>query len=114
MDHPHITLNFLTNQPRNAAIRELERLCQANGVFILDFHMFSNVSLALNIEANAAAIPHLGRALAESSFQIDGAGQAQVESLAHLPSGSMARGTLQVTFAKEDGELRITTPMVPG
>ena len=109
-----IALNFVTGESRNAAIQLFETLCHNSGVFIVDFHVFSNVSLSVQFEAEVASLINFTAALTQSSFHITADSQA---SLALLPAShpqSRAVGTLQVTFASEDGNLRIAVPNVPG
>lgn len=114
MDVPHVALNFLTGKPRNAAIQELEALCQSAEVFILDFHMFSNSSLSVQFESDASGVLSLARSLEGHSIKLMESSRALLGSVAKLPAGDKVRGTIQISFMSEDGDLRIEVPMVPG
>jgi hypothetical protein len=109
-----IALNFVTSESRNAAIQQFETLCHDSGVFIVDFHMFSNVSLSVQFEAAVPALLNFTAALTQSSFHITGDSQVSLALLPASDSQSRAIGTMQVTFACEDGNLRIAVPNVPG
>lgn len=111
---PPIALNFVTGKPRNAAIQELEVLCQSAEVFILDFHMFSNSSLAVQFEADASGLLSLTRSLEEHSFKIMESSRALLGSTAKLSPDDKVDGTIQISFMSEDGDLKIEVPMVPG
>ena len=110
----HIALNYLTGKPRNIAIQELENLCQTNVVNILDFHMFSNSSLSIQFEADAAGISALAQALERNSFQIVDSSVVHLEKMAKDLPESKVSGTIQVSFMNEDGDLKIEVTMVPG
>jgi hypothetical protein len=109
-----LALSFVTHTRRDCAIHQLEEICHAGSVFILDFNMFSNLSLTRQFEADAAALQSTIDELLRHGFTIQVECQAAIASLRDLASDAKTIGTLQVTFANEDGSLRIPVPAVPG
>lgn len=109
-----LTLNLATKSKRDVAQDTLKTLCQKTGVDILDFTMFSNVSVVLQIEAKLFAIRALASELTSAEFRLSESSKAELASLSNDPLASDIAGTLQVTFATEDGNQSNPVPMIPG
>jgi hypothetical protein len=97
--------------PRADAIALVEEAVRRHRGDILDFKMFSNLSLCLIAELDREALPALLGELVSLGWT------AEVEpEPEELAGGEQHRleGTIQVTFPEGDGELVIPTPAVPG
>lgn len=109
-----LALNLATALPRPAAIQALEAACQARGVSILDFKAFSNLSLAVQFEASAQALPAAAADLSAGGFLLAASSREELALLAAAPGDAEIQGTLQVTFAGGDGSMEVIVPAVPG
>jgi len=78
---------------------------------ILDFKMFSNLSLCLIVEVAGERVPALAGALAALGWGVEV--DPAPEVLAGR-AGEPLQGTVQLTFPEGDGRLEIPTPAVPG
>ena len=104
-------LQAVARGPRDQAIdlgRDAVHRCRGD---ILDFKMFSNLSLAMIVELRGGAVPALADALAALGWPVEL--DPEREQLAQR-AGDLLQGTVQVTFPDGDGELRIPMPAVPG
>lgn len=94
-----------------AAIEHCKALLQEQGGLILDFHMFSNLALALQVEISGRGlVAFIERVRAENcavEFKPD------VDALA-AAGAEVLSGTVQLVFAHEDGSMKIPVPAVPG
>lgn len=109
-----LAVNLATSTPRAEAILRLEDACRACGVSILDFRFFSDLSLALQVESNAAQCLALMRRLESDAFRLSAASRSELGALAQAAADTELQGTLQVSFAGGEGGLEIAVPMVPG
>src|SRR5512139_2786168 len=96
---------------RDEAIALVEAAVQRRRGDLLDFKMFSNVSLNLVVELDAGAVAGLVEELAALGWPVEV--EPGREALAGR-AGERLEGTLQVTFPEGDGELVIPLPRVPG
>lgn len=117
MRRKFLQLNATTRSPRHQVIELAKDAITAGGGWILDFTLFSNVSICLNFELPVNQVNRLRDALlttdlwwSESSLQAfeDFAAPSLQEEPPDL------RGTLQITFIHDEPDLRIPVPMVPG
>lgn len=93
-------------KPRNQAIYEINQIVNQYGA-LLDFKMFSDVSMSLVIEIEARNLAVLKHALQEwvqidEDAPFESNGKQTCFILAHL------------TFTKGTGNLKIEVPAVPG
>jgi hypothetical protein len=96
---------------RGEAIARVEDAVQRHRGDVLDFKMFSNLSLALVVDMAAAEVVALADELRGLGWHVD------LEPARDLLAASPAErleGTVQVTFPEGDGELVIPVPAVPG
>ena len=107
----HFHLQAVAREPREAAITRAEALVQARRGDLLDFKMFSNVSLNLLVELPASEVLTLADDLAALGWSPDL--DVPREALA-ARGGERLEGTFQVAFPEGDGELVIPLPKVPG
>ncbi len=103
-----------TRLPRDFAIQELQRICREQNVAIIDFHMFSNLSLAINFEAKLSEVLSSIASFRECAFKLDSESENQFEAIKNQAPGDERVGTFQISFAGQDGSLKIPVPMVPG
>jgi hypothetical protein len=96
---------------RDEAIARVEEAVQRRRGDILDFKMFSNVSLNLLVELDGSAVAALLDELAALGWPVEV--EPGREALS-ARGGERLGGTLQVTFPEGDGELVIPLPRVPG
>lgn len=106
------TVETVAREPRDAAIPRLEAAVQAQRGFVLDFKMFSDLSLAMIVELDGPGVAALVESLRALGWPADVA--PPPEALAARPSGGTIEGTVQVTFPEGKGEHVIPTPAVPG
>jgi hypothetical protein len=104
-------LRAVAREPRTAATSRAEEAVQARRGDILDFKMFSNLSLNLLVELEAAAVVGLADELEGLGWPIDL--EPPREALL-ARAGERLEGTLLLDFPDGDGELVIPLPRVPG
>jgi hypothetical protein len=101
----------VAREPRGEAIARAEEAVQRQRGDILDFKMFSNLSLNLVVELSGEGVLTLVDALVAQGWGVevhpDRAALAQ-------RARDRLQGTFQVTFSEGDGELTIPVPAVPG
>ena len=107
----HFHVRAVAREPRTAAIARAEAAVQERRGDILDFKMFSNLSLNLLVEMEAASVVDLARALEAQGWAVEV--DPAPEALAARGSERL-EGTFLVTFPDGDGELAIPQPRVPG
>jgi hypothetical protein len=96
---------------REEAIERAKAAVGAAGGDVLDFKMFSNLSLTLIVELRGSGLLALLDALVALGWNVE------VEPGRETFAGREAElleGTVQLTFPDADGELRIPQPAVPG
>ncbi len=106
------TVEAVAREPRDQAIPRIEATVQAQRGFVLDFKMFSDLSLALVVELDGPGVAALVDGLRALGWPADVVPDR--EALAALPAGATLEGTVQVTFPEGKGEHTIPTPAVPG
>lgn len=96
---------------RDRAIDLVKDAVSANHGDVLDFTMFSNLSLCLIVELTGGRAAALADTLAALGWDVEvepGRSQLRLRAEAQL------QGTVQLTFPEGDGALEIPTPAVPG
>jgi len=88
-----------------------EALVQARRGDVLDYKMFSNLSLNLLVELEATAVVAIADELAALGWPVE-LDPAREELLAR--AGERLEGTVLLDFPEGDGELVIPLPKVPG
>ena len=121
MAQDFLRLNGITRRDRHEMISRVKEAVLRSGGFVVDFHMFSNVSLCLNFEIAAAKIQRLeveleatGLQLTEESRRSLAERHERAEQLDEADGASEVAGTIQMTFIHDEPDLRIEVPPIPG
>lgn len=116
-----LRLNGITRRDRHEMISRVKEAILKGGGFILDFHMFSNLSICLNFEIAAGKINELygelkltGLRLTEESHELLAGCAKQAEQLEAEAGASEVAGTLEITFIHNEPDLRIEVRPIPG
>jgi hypothetical protein len=104
-------LEAVARERRELAIARAQEAVRRQGGDILDFKMFSNLSLNLVVEMTGAGVAALVESLREAGWQV---GVDPERDALAARAGDRLEGTFQVTFPEGDGELVIPIPAVPG
>ena len=104
-------LRAVAREPRAAATSRAEGAVQTRRGDILDFKMYSNLSLNLLVELEAAAVVGLADEFERLGWPVDL--EPQREALL-ARAGERLEGTVLLDFPDGDGELVIPLPRVPG
>lgn len=101
----------VARERRDEAIARAEDAVRRQRGDVLDFKMFSDLSLNLVVELDGAGVVALVDALAALGWPVEV--QPDRAALA-LRGADRLQGTFQVTFPEGSGELAIPVPAVPG
>lgn len=107
----HFHVRTVAREPRGAATARAEALVQARRGDVLDFKMFSNLSLNLLVELEATAVVDLADALVALGWPVEL--EPPREALL-ARAGERLEGTILLDFPDGTGELAIPQPKVPG
>jgi hypothetical protein len=103
----HLRINATTDRERYEITKEIQDVLAACNGYVLDSHLYSNISTVLNIEINASAIDAFINELEALGMRIKCERSLDVND-------QDVRGTLQITFVHNDPDIRHEVPMVPG
>jgi hypothetical protein len=119
-----LRLSGITRDDRHEMISRVQRAFAESNASILDFKMFSNVSLNLLFELPARRIGELSVALSATGLRLstesrdllaDWLKRYEEEDAAGSTSGhTEIAGSLQITFLHHEPDLRIEVPPIPG
>ena len=116
-----LRINGITRRDRQEMITRVKEAILQGGGFIVDFHMFSNLSICLNFEISAGKICDLSVALKRTELRLTEESNdlltdycKQVEQLSEEAGASEVAGTLEITFIHNEPDLRIEVPPIPG
>lgn len=101
----------VAREPRDAAISRTEALVQRHGGDVLDFKMFSDLSINLIVEATGAGVARIVDDLVALGWSVE---LEPTLELLRVREADRLEGTLQLTFPQGSGDLKVTTPAVPG
>ena len=104
-------VRVVAREPRDQAIDHGKAAIQSSHGDILDFKMFSNLSLSMIVGLSGRGVLSLLDSLVALGWDVDV--DPDREALA-LRATDPLEGTFQMTFPDGDGELRIPLPAVPG
>ena len=104
-------LRAVVRGEREEAIERAKVAVGVAGGDVLDFKMFSNLSLTLIVELPGSGLLSLLDALVALGWNVEV--EPGREAIAGRAS-ELLEGTVQLTFPEGDGELRIPQPAVPG
>ncbi|AHM57622.1 hypothetical protein EAL2_808p01160 (plasmid) [Peptoclostridium acidaminophilum DSM 3953] len=116
-----IRLNSSTRHERHTVIAHAREAISKSGGWILDFKMFSNVSINIVFQMALGDVGKLEHALEQVEIKlypesID-ALEGFVQIANELPRKKLENeifGTLQITFIHSEKDLKIIVPSVPG
>lgn len=99
----------------DATIARVDDALGAARACILDVHFFAGVQTVLSFEVPRSLLPALARGLSQAGVELDEASRVALEARAQdgEPSESV-EGTLAITLAHGDPDLRHEVPAVPG
>ena len=105
----HIAFHAITKLERNFVTSKVMDAISAQGGWVEDVHLFSNIMTTIRFVIKRGKLAALGEALNEAGLQIRAMDEA-VQGIAD----SDCNGSLQVTFVHNEPDLRREIPHVPG
>ena len=118
MTAPPLRLSGSTRADRHETVSRVRDAINASGGALLDFKMFSNVSICLNFEIPARHVARLRSALGATPLRLDAESAALLarfdEETGTDTTAIDLPGTLQITFIHDDPDLIIAVPPIPG
>ena len=122
MSEDFLRLEGFTRDDRHAMIARVREAFAASNASILDFKMFSNVSLSIIFELPARRIGELQTALSATGLRLSAASRELMAGwqrrYAEGACGSQQQaeitGALQITFIHHEPDLRLDVPPIPG
>ena len=116
-----LRINGITRRDRHEMISRVKEAILQGGGFIVNFHMFSNLSICLNFEISAGKICDMSAALKATELRLTEESRElladycrQAEQLSKEAGASEVAGTLEITFIHNEPDLRIEVPPIPG
>ncbi len=100
-------INTTTHRERYEITKEIQDVLAACSGYVLDSHLYSNISTVLNIEISAISVDGLIAGLEGLELNVKW-------ELSRHTNARELRGTLQITFVHNDPDIRHEVPMVPG
>lgn len=126
MEQDFLRLNGFTRDDRHEMIARVQRAFAVSNGSILDFKMFSNVSLNILFELPARRIGELSVALSAAGLRLSAESRelmaerqkryaAEEEDAAATASQQTEiAGSLHITFIHDEPDLRLEVPPTPG
>ncbi|HLL70630.1 MAG TPA: hypothetical protein VK363_04305 [Pyrinomonadaceae bacterium] len=121
LEQDFLRLEGFTRDERHAVISRVREAFAASDASILDFKMFSNVSLNINFELPARRIGELANALAATGLRLSAASRAALDDWRQrCDEGASSQhqaeiaGALHITFIHHEPDLRLHVPPIPG
>ncbi len=116
-----LRLNGITTVERHEMINRMKTAIDLGGAVLLDFHMFSNAMIVLNVEVPAGKVEHFATAVLATGLRLETRSESALEACIASVSGLDAEdramdlaGSVQVTFIHDEPDLRVEVPAVPG
>lgn len=123
MAQDFLRLDGVTRDDRHEMISRVRRAFAESNASILDFKMFSNVSLNILFESPARRIAELGAALSATGLRLSAESrelmaerQKRYEEEAAVAASQPVEvaGSLQIIFIHHEPDLRLEVPPIPG
>ena len=122
MESDFLRLEGFTRDDRHAMISRVREAFAASNASILDFKMFSNVSLSIIFELPVRRIGELANALSATGLRLSAASrelladrqQRYDEGACESAEQTEITGALQLTFIHHEPDLRLDVPPIPG
>ncbi len=106
-----IELHAIAEGERLELTARIRQALGAAGAWITGHQEFSNISLCIRFEIDAARLPDLERELTATGARLDSETTRQFRQAA---PGAAVAGTLQVAFIHTEPDLRQDIPAIPG
>ena len=111
-DRPHLRqLRGFTRVERLRSVGLVRDAIVGSNGWVTEFHEFSNLSICIEFELPAAALPGLAAALAAVEVRLSSGSE---EMLQGVEGGEPVQCTLQVLFIHDEPDMRRTVLAVPG
>ena len=110
-----VRINGVTAAARQTVVSELSEAITAGGGWIVDHHLYSDLSLCIVFQAPISDLRELWRGLCALPVRFSEDSTAAVAALIERadPNGGEVTGTLEA-FTRGTGDLRRVVPEVPG
>ncbi|HYP00803.1 MAG TPA: hypothetical protein VER76_11480 [Pyrinomonadaceae bacterium] len=122
MTQDFLRLEGFTRDDRHAMISRVRAAFTTSDASILDFRMFSNLSLSIIFELPVQSIAELEAALLATGLRLSAASrellcgwqQRYDEGACESQPQAEITGALQITFIHHEPDLRLDVPPIPG
>jgi hypothetical protein len=111
-----VRLSAVTKADRQQTIERAKEAINANGGWIENFTLFSNIAVCLNFQLPGQHAAALGAALSAMELHWDAQSEGALAALSAAPHESLGDliSSLQITFLHEEPDLRIPVLPIPG
>ena len=103
-------ISSATKEARSLAVERCKGIISQSGGDILDFKMFSNMSLVFQVEIDPSGVKSIVEVLKHAGWYVS----LEPEEVSSIVSPQKLQGSVQITFANANGNMRIPVPTVPG
>ncbi|HKG20804.1 MAG TPA: hypothetical protein VKC34_02815 [Blastocatellia bacterium] len=121
MAFSYLSIRGSTRSERQEAIARAKEAIQASGGWILDFRLFSNVSISVSFEVPLNGVERLFSLLVAADIHLDRESEELLagyrrgrEQLSDRRLSTEVPGALQLTFIHNEPDLRLEVPAIPG
>ncbi len=116
-----LRLNGITTVERHEMINRMKTAIDRGGAVLIDFHMFSNAMIVLNVELPAGKVERFAAAVQATGLRLETRNQSDLAACVatvrqldpKAPEVGLA-GSIQITFIHDEPDLHIEVPAVPG
>ena len=105
----HIALHAVTKLERNFVTSMVMDEISAQGGWVEDVHLFSNIMTTIRFVIKQAKLADLRAALNQAGLQV-----SRMDEAVQWIADADCNGSLQVTFVHNEPDLRREIPQVPG
>lgn len=109
-----LRINASTRTDRNLITAHAKEAILQSGGWILDFKLFSNISICINFEIASARIEELRATLNQIDLRVSRQSQEALKNFIDKQNDDDIAGTLQITFIHDEPDLRRDVPAIPG
>lgn len=109
-----LKINASTRTDRNLITSHAKEAILQSGGWVLDFTLFSNISICINFEIASARMDELRAKLNQLDLRLGRQSQQALKNCRDKPVEGDITGTLQITFIHDEPDLRRDIPAIPG